>query len=91
MFKSSKLSNIFKNHAKAIHSRTAWDSNFELELAKKLINKKLDKTEISYRIAHDLDDEMKKNEPERTLNLHEADSTDSIYYLIEAIRYVTNS
>lgn len=91
LFKSSKLSNKFKNHAKAIHSRTPWDTNFELELAKKLINKKLDKTEISYRIAYDLDDEMKKDESERTLNLHEADSTDSIYYLIEAIRYVTNN
>jgi putative ATP-dependent endonuclease of OLD family len=91
LFKSSKLSNIFKDHAKAIHSRTSWDTNFELELAKKLINKKLNKTEISYRIAHDLDEEMNKDESERILNLHETDTTDSIYNLIEAIRYVTSN
>lgn len=91
LFKSSKLSNTFKEHAKAIHSRTPWDTNFELELAKKLINKKLNKTEISYRIAHDLDEEMNKNESDRELNLHETDTTDSIYNLIEAIRYVTSN
>ena len=74
-----------------IHSKTDWSTNFELALAKKLINKTLNKTEISYRIARDLDEEMNRNESDRTLNLHEAESTDSIYYLIEAIQYVTNS
>lgn len=91
LFQSSKLSELFKNHASAIHSKTDWSTNFELALAKKLINKTLNKTEISYRIARDLDEEMNRNESDRTLNLHEAESTDSIYYLIEAIQYVTNS
>ena len=91
LFKSSKLSNKFKEHAKAIHSRTPWDTDFELELAKKLINKNLNKTEISYRIAHDLDEEMNKDESDRILNLHETDTTDSIYNLIEAIQYVTSN
>ena len=91
IFKSKKLTSSFQIHAKAIHTKTPWDSNFELELAKKLINQGLKKTEIAYHLAHELDDEMNQNESERTLNLHEADSTDSIYYLIEAIRYVTNS
>lgn len=89
LFKSSKLSEFFKIQAKAIHSKTDWDTNFELELAKKLINKTLKKTEISYRMAHELDKEMKKKSTDQTVKLHEADSTDSIYYLIEAIRYVT--
>ena len=91
IFKSKKLTSSFQIHAKAIHTKTSWDSNFELELAKKLINQGLKKTEIAYRLAHDLDEEMNKDEHDRTLNLHEADTTDSIYYLIEAIRYVTSN
>lgn len=91
IFKSKKLTHLFEIHTREIHTNTLWDSNFELELAKKLINKGLKKTEIAYRLAHDLDEEMNKDESHRTLNLHEAESTDSIYYLIEAIRYVTNS
>lgn len=91
IFKSEKLTSSFQIHAKAIHTKTPWDSNFELELAKKLINQGLKKTEIAYHLAHELDDEMNKNKSERRLNLHEADSTDSIYYLIEAIRYVTSN
>lgn len=91
IFKSKKLTSSFQIHAKAIHTKTPWDSNFELELAKKLINQGLKKTEIAYHLAHELDDEMNLDESKRTLNLHEADSTDSIYYLIKAIRYVTNN
>lgn len=91
IFKSKKLTSSFQIHAKAIHSKTSWDSNFELELAKKLINQGLKKTEIAYRLAHELDAEMIKQESDRILNLHEIDSTDSLYYLIEAIRYVTNN
>ncbi|WP_180103050.1 ATP-dependent endonuclease [Acinetobacter sp. YH12126] len=91
IFKSKKLTSSFQIHAKAIHTKTSWDSNFELELAKKLINQGLKKTEIAYRLAHDLDVEMKKEKSVRTINLHETDTTDSIYYLIEAIRYVTNN
>lgn len=91
IFKSKKLTSSFQIHAKAIHTKTPWDSNFELELAKKLINQGLKKTEIAYHLAHDLDMEMKKEKSVRTINLHETDATDSIYYLIEAIRYVTNS
>ncbi|MDM1249462.1 AAA family ATPase [Acinetobacter sp. R933-2] len=91
IFKSKKLSALFQKHSKAIHTKTKWDSNFELELAKKLINQGLKKTEIAYRLAHELDKEMNKHEPDRTLNLHETESTDSIYYLIEAIEYVTNN
>ena len=91
LFKSIKLTYIFQKHTKAIHTKTPWDENFELELAKKLITKGLNKTEIAYRIAHELDEEMKKDIHEQTLKLHEADSADSIYYLIEAIRYVSSN
>ena len=48
------------------------------------------KTEIAYKIAQDLDIEMARKPSSQTLKLHETDSTDSIYYIIEAIRYVTS-
>jgi putative ATP-dependent endonuclease of OLD family len=90
LFKSSKLSNLFKKHVKDTHTGSDWDTDFELELAKKLINQGLHKTEIAYKIAQDLDIEMARKPSSQTLKLHETDSTDSIYYIIEAIRYVTS-
>lgn len=91
-FKSSKLSTIFQLNAKSIHPQIfADDKDFELELAKQLFNQGLKKTKIAYKIAHDLDKEMAKEPTLQTLKLHEADSTDSIYYLIEAIQYVTSN
>jgi putative ATP-dependent endonuclease of OLD family len=91
LYQSPKLSEIFQKHVKEIHSSTPWENDFELELAKKLINQGLSKTEIAYRVAHELDEEMKKSNTNQTLKLHEVDSTDSIYYLIEAIHYVTQN
>lgn len=91
LYQSQKLSEIFKKHTKIIHSKTPWNSNFELELAKKLIKKNLDKTGIAYRIAHELDQEIEKEPHLQTLKLHETESNDTIYYLLEAIRYVTNN
>ncbi len=91
LFKSAKLSSIFRKHTKAIHTKTSWEENFELELAKKLINKGLNKTEIAYRIAHELDQEMSRELQAQTLKLHETDPSDSIHYLIKAIRYVSGN
>lgn len=91
LYQSQKLSEIFKKHTKIIHSKTPWNSNFELELAKKLIKKNLDKTGIAYRIAHELDQEIEKEPHLQTLKLYETESNDTIYYLLEAIRYVTNN
>ena len=82
------LKNVQKIEAQEIHKKTPWSQNFELELAKKLINKSLKKTEIAYRIAHDLDEEMKNPLLAQSLKLKETDPTDSIFYLIEAIKHV---
>lgn len=91
LFKSPKLTEIFQTSAKSIHPQIfADDKDFELELAKQLFKQGLQKTEIAYKIAHDLD-EIAKDLSHQTLNLNEAETTDSIYYLIEAIRYVTNN
>lgn len=92
LFKSSKLSETFQSNAKLIHSIIFSDGkDFELELARQLINQGLKKTEIAYKIAHDLDAEIEKNLSLQTLKLDGTDTTDSIFYLIEAIRYVANN
>ncbi|MDC5521956.1 AAA family ATPase [Acinetobacter baumannii] len=91
LFKSPKLTEIFQSNAKSTHPLIfSDDKDFELELAKQLFNQGLKKTEIAYKISHDLD-EIAKDLSHQSLNLHETDSTDSIYYLIEAIRYVTSN
>lgn len=77
IFKSASLSECFQEVVKNIHSGTNWDANFEKELARKLLNKGLEKTEIAYQLAQKLDNL-------ETLTIEE---TDSIYYLVEAIKY----
>jgi putative ATP-dependent endonuclease of OLD family len=56
-----------------------------------LIRKNLDKTGIAYRIAHELDQEIEKESHLQTLKLQETESNDTVYYLLEAIRYVTDN
>lgn len=53
----------------------------EKELAKKLLNKGLKKTDIAYRLARAIEKDIK-------INIDENDST--IKYLINAIKYVCN-
>lgn len=78
LLKSKSLSLIFKEIFKIIHPQI--DKNiYEEELAKKLINKGLKKTEIAYCLAC-------KIETDENLIIDENDQ--SIKYLIDAIKYV---
>lgn len=90
LFKSYKLSELFQAQANVIHPQIFARMDFELELAVQLIKKGLSKTEIAYRLATALDDEMNQDISKQTLKLDNADKDDSIYYLIEAIQYVAN-
>lgn len=85
LFKSTRLSQVFKNAVKNAHTRTKWDEGFEEKLAEKLINGGLKKTEIAYQIANTIDEEL--------INCiqYEINQEDSAYYLIEAIKYVTEN
>lgn len=89
MFKSTSLTTMFQNVVKSIHTGTDWNTDFEKALAKKLINKRLNKTEIAYKFANALDEDLSK--PERTINVVEDDETDSINYLIKAIKYASGN
>ena len=73
---------------KSIHSGTDWDTDFEKMIAIKLIdkNKKLSKTEVAYRLATAIDEDLQKTPDERTITI-DPDNDNSINYLIQAIRY----
>jgi putative ATP-dependent endonuclease of the OLD family len=88
LFKSTSLTMVFQNAAKAIHTRTDWEANFEKELAEKLINKGLKKTEIAYQMASVIDADLGK--AGRTIqNLD--DINDTVNYIVKAIKYATGN
>ncbi|UOE40143.1 AAA family ATPase [Chryseobacterium suipulveris] len=84
LFKSASLTTVFKNSVKAEHTGTDWEADFELELAKKLINKGLKKTEIAYQIANVIDEDLTK-EVRTILNID--DTNETVNYLVKAIKY----
>ena len=95
LFKSNSLTNTLQLNAKSVHTGTDWETDFEKSLAEKLINKGLKKTEIAYRIANDIDEDLKNYEEEKidakTINIAINDETDSINYLVKAINYVAGN
>jgi len=86
LFKSISLTKTFNDVVKSIHTGTDWDTDFEKALAEKLINKGLKKTEIAYQIASTIDDDLSKKV--RTISILD-DATDTISYLVKAIKYAT--
>lgn len=88
LFKSSTLKTVFESAAKAIHTNTDWETDFEKVLATKLINKTLKKTEIAYHIANAIDEYLSKGV--RTI-LNVDDANDTANYLVKAIKYATSN
>lgn len=95
LFKSNSLTSTLQINAKSIHTGTDWDTDFEKSLAEKLINKGLKKTEIAYKIANAIDEDLKNFEEKmidaKTINIATNDEADSINYLVKAINYVTGN
>jgi putative ATP-dependent endonuclease of OLD family len=79
---SNFISDNFKETVKSIHTQTDWDTDFEKELANKLINKGLKKTQIAYLLAKKLEED--------SLNELNILDNDTIKYLIDAIKYACN-
>jgi putative ATP-dependent endonuclease of OLD family len=79
---SSSLAGAFKQALKTAHPQID-TGNLEHELAKKLINKSLDKTEVAHRLAQTLEEDSKKESPKISLN----DNDESIKYLLKAIKH----
>lgn len=88
MFHSTSLKSLFETAAKKNHTKTFRNTDFELELAKKLINKSLEKTRIAYEIATAIDEDLKKPDHERQIKIAE---DDIINYLVRAIKYAAGN
>lgn len=86
LYNSASLTDVFQAVVKSIHTQTDWD-DFEKALAQKLINKGLKKTEIAYKIAHSIDEDLQK--PERTIQIPANDINETVNYLLNAIKYAT--
>lgn len=82
LLKSDSLKESFSGAFKSAHPRVD-EGNFEMELAKKLINRVLDKTEIAYDLAHTLEEDSKRGTPHITL----LEEDEGIGYLLKAIKY----
>ena len=79
IFNSKFLSNKFIEIVKKTHSKTEW-KDFESSLAKKLIKRTLNKTEIAYKLAQSIENEI-------SIDFSKITNDDTIYYMIEAIKY----
>lgn len=88
LFKSTSLTTVFQNAAKAFHTHTDWNTDFEKVLATKLINKTLKKTDIAYHIANAIDEDLSKEV--RTIQ-NVDDANDTVNYLVKAIKYATGN
>ena len=82
LFKSTCLTGLFQDVVKAAHTGTDWNTDFEKALAEKLINKGLNKTKIAYEMANAIE--------ERTITIIDNPS-DTMNYLVKAIKYVTGN
>ncbi len=80
LFKSTSLNSKFCEILKKVHPQINEDI-IEEELAKKLINKGLKKTEIAYELAQEI---------ENNAGIEIDENDISIKYLIDAIKYVCN-
>lgn len=80
LLKSNYLSSEFKTILKKIHSDTFNDNKWEENLAKILLSKSIEKTEIAYKLSL----------IEDKINIDATDEIDTITYLIDAIKHACN-
>ena len=79
LFKSSSLGIKFEEIVKEVHPKGNF-SDFNKELCRKLISKRLKKLEIATRLAQALEEETE-------IIVDKEDETDTIKYLIDAIKH----
>lgn len=80
--KSSSLGEMLKNIVIGIHPQIQ-EANFEEELAKKLINKSLEKTNIAYQFTSRFETEIQRSDSDLQIDIED----EAIAYLINAIKY----
>lgn len=90
LYKSNMLAEQFKSVVRQVHSGTDWEDDFELNLAKKLLNEGLKKTKIAYKLAKLIDEEIENREVQReVVSVCDVENL-SIKYLFDAIKYAAN-
>lgn len=80
LLKSNYMSTEFKKVLRDTHSDTFSNDNWEENLAKILLSKSLDKTEVAYKLSL-IDEEI---------DIDTIEKDDTIYYLINAIKHACN-
>lgn len=83
LLKSKILREKFKGILTSVHPRSSWDTDYEKELAKKLINNGLKKTSIACELAHIIDTKLLGS-----ISPNKIQEDEYIQYLLNAIRYV---
>ena len=83
LFRSKSLGQKFCEVFKEVHPQIDKD-NIEEELVKKLMNNGLKKTEIAYRLAYNLKEDMGRGKQEISID----EDDEYIKYLIDAIKHV---
>ena len=95
LFHSPGLSPAFQAAVREVHTNTNWDNDFEKSLAIKLFNKGLNKTEIAYKLAYAIDEDLydveKGEKPTEEIVINQEDEDDPINYLIKAIKYASSN
>lgn len=83
LYSSKTFNVVFEKIVKEIHSRSNW-TDFESELANKLLHQSLSKTEIAYKLAM----ELKNNPKLLELTSNDLENDKPIAYLVEALKFV---
>nr|WP_255374258.1 TOPRIM nucleotidyl transferase/hydrolase domain-containing protein [Tissierella sp. P1] len=79
LMKSKVIGDTFKKVVEEIHNKSNWD-NFEEELARKLLMKTLNKSEIAYKLAQ-------KILEDNTLQFSELNNDETMSHIVGAIEY----
>jgi len=80
LMKSKVLGNLFLEVAKTVHTKGAWITEPEKQLAEKLLKKTLNKSEIAYQM------DKKLNDDKQNLDLSKLKNDPSMKHIFEAIK-----
>lgn len=92
IYKSEDLSELFRDVLSITYPivfRKSDETDYELELAKKLYSK-LEKTEIAYKLANKIDERITQQGDKGQIDPKDVTRNSSIKYLFDAIKYAAN-
>ncbi|MFH0734559.1 MAG: AAA family ATPase [bacterium] len=90
LLKSSILGGQFKEIVNQVHKGTDGVEDFNAFVEDKLEKKTFNKTEVAYNLSHQLESYLQNEDKQKEINSQNS-CDDTIYYLLEAIRYATGN